>query len=183
VSKTYPSPDFDRLLRSYDSVMQRTLQFFQQGSLRPIQPITQFAAIDVKRAFRHLQSGEHIGKLIVNLPNDSSDLQSSLKIQPIQFEPNVAYLLVGGTRGLGRSIATWMVERGARNLIFLSRTAGVSEESKSLSEELEPMGCSITMVKGSVENIEDVKQAIEASSKPIKGVFQLAMVQRVCIHL
>ena len=183
MSTTYPFSDIVRLLRTYDSVIQRTLEFCQQGSLRPIQPVTQFAAVDVKRAFRHLQSGEHIGKLIVNLPNDSSELQSSLKIQPIRFEPNVAYLLSGGIGGLGRSLATWMAERGARYLIFLSRSAGVSEESKSLSDELESMGCSITMVKGGVDNIEDVKKAIEASTRPIKGVFQLAMVQRVCTHL
>jgi len=92
-------------------------------------------------------------------------------------------LLSGGIGGLGRALATWMVERGARHLIFLSRSAGVSEESKSLSDELESMGCSITMVKGGVDNIEDVKKAIEASFRPIKGVFQLAMVQRVCSHL
>lgn len=76
-----------------------------------------------------------------------------------------------------------MVERGAKNLVFLSRNAGLSEESKSMSLELESMGSSITMISGSVDNIEDVKRAVAASSIPIKGVFQLAMVQRVCIHL
>jgi hypothetical protein len=147
--------------------------------LKPIQPITPFAAVDVKRAFRHLQAGEHIGKLIVNMPNDSSELESSLDIQPIRFKPDAAYLLVGGLGGLGRSLATWMIERGARNLVFLSRSAGISEESKTISKELECMGSSITMVRGSVDNIEDVKRAIETSSTPIKGVFHLAMIQRV----
>lgn len=168
---------------SFDSVLQRTLDFYRQGLLRPIQPITQFAAVDVKHAFRHLQTGEHIGKLIVNMPTDSSELQSSLNIQPIQFQPDAAYLLVGGLGGLGRSLATWMVERGARNLVFLSRSAGLSEESKSMSHELESMGSSITMISGSVDNIGDVERAVAASGVPIKGVFQLAMVQRVCIHL
>ena len=151
--------------------------------LRPIQPVTQFAAVDVKRAFRHLQTGEHIGKLIVNIPTDSSELQSLLNIQPIRFQPDAAYLLVGGLGGLGRSLATWMVERGARNLVFLSRRAGLTKESKSMSDELESMGSSITMISGSVDNIEDVKRAVAASSIPIKGVFQLAMVQRVRIYL
>lgn len=150
--------------------------------LKPIQPVTQFAAVDVKRAFRHLQAGDHIGKLIVNMPTDSSELNSSLNIQPLQFQPDAAYLLVGGLGGLGKSLATWMIERGARNLVFLSRSAGVSKESKSISEELESMGSSITTVRGSVDNIEDIKGAVAASTMPIKGVFQLAMVQRVCIN-
>jgi hypothetical protein len=168
---------------SLDSVLQRTQDFYRQGLLRPIQPVTQFAAVDVKRAFRHLQTGQHIGKIIVNMPTDSSELQSSVNIQPIRFKPDAAYLLVGGLGGLGRSLATWMVERGARNLVFLSRSAGLSEESKSMSDELESMGSSITMISGRVDNIEDVKRAVAASSIPIKGLFQLAMVQRACIYL
>lgn len=83
---------------------------------------------------------------------------------------------------LGRSLATWKVERGARNLVFLERGAGLSEESKSMSDDLESMGSSITMISGSVNNIEDVKKAVAASSMPIKGAFQFAMVQRVCIY-
>jgi len=159
------------------------LEFYEQSLIKPIHPITQFAAADVKHAFRQLQAGEHIGKLVVNMPTDSNELESSLSAQRIQFRPGAAYLLVGGTGGLGRSLATWMVERGARNLVFLSRSAGLSEESNSLSKELESMGCSITMIGGSVDNIDDVKRAVAASDVPIKGVFQLAMVQRATTPL
>lgn len=168
--------------KSSHSVLQRTLGFYAEGFLKPIQPITQFAAADVKRAFRHLQAGEHIGKLIVNMPTDSSELQSSLDIQTIRFQHDAAYLLVGGLGGLGRSLAIWMVERGARNLVFLSRSAGTSEESNSISAELESIGTSIVMVRGNANNIEDVKRAVAASHLSIKGVFQLAMIQRVSLH-
>jgi hypothetical protein len=117
------------------------------------------------------------------MPTDSSELQSSLNIQLIRFKPNAAYLLVGRLGGLGRSIATWVVERGARNLVFLSRRSGLSEKSNSMPDELDSMGSSITMISGSVDNFEDVKRAVVASNVAIKGVFQLAMVQRVCIYL
>jgi KR domain len=150
--------------------------------LKPIEPVTEFPAVDVKHAFRYLQTGEHMGKLIVNMPIDSAELESSLAIQPLRFRPDAAYLLVGGLGGLGRSLSTWMIERGARNLVFLARSAGLSKESKSISEELESMGCSITMVTGGVDNIEDVKRTVSASSAPIKGVFQLAMIQRVSVQ-
>jgi hypothetical protein len=81
--------------------------------------------------------------------------------------------------GLGRSAATWLVERGAKQLVFLSRSAGVSTESKAISGELESMGCMVTMVRGSVNNIGDVKAAIGASTGLLNGVFHLAMVQKV----
>lgn len=106
------------------------------------------------------------------------ELSSSLP-QAITLNPKATYLLVGGTGGLGCSIATWMVEHGATDLTFLSRHAGSDEESKSLFRELEAMGCSIHTVTGSVESTDDVEKAISASKKPVKGVFQLAMVLKV----
>jgi hypothetical protein len=41
------------------------------------------------------------------------------------------------------------------------------------------MGCSVTAVAGSVENKQDIASAIASSRKPLKGVFQLAMILSV----
>lgn len=41
------------------------------------------------------------------------------------------------------------------------------------------MGCSVHLVAGSVENPEDIARSIASAKKPIKGVFQLAMVLQV----
>ncbi len=41
--------------------------------------------------------------------------------QPV-FRAGAAYLITGGLGGLGREVATWMIERGARRLILLGRT-------------------------------------------------------------
>lgn len=106
----------------------------------------------------------------------TSSLNSVPWTRHIQFDPNSTYLLVGGVGGLGRSIATWMVERGARSFTFLSRNAGRSEVSRALFAELESMGCTVTAVAGSVDQTEDVQKAIQVSKSTIKGVFQLAMV-------
>ncbi|KAB8228276.1 polyketide synthase fgnA [Aspergillus alliaceus] len=104
------------------------------------------------------------------------ELKNVLPSRAITLDSTATYLLVGGTGGLGRSIATWMAEHGATDLTFLSRRAGKDEESKSLFRELEDMGCGVHAVTGSVENIEDIEKAIASSKKAIKGVFQLAMV-------
>lgn len=94
----------------------------------------------------------------------------------ISFKPDATYLIVGGVRGLGRSIATWLVTRGARRLILFSRSAGTDLESKSFIRQLESMGCAISVVAGNVSNMEDVQRAVQTAETPIKGVFQLAMV-------
>ena len=98
---------------------------------------------------------------------------------PKIVKPDSTYVLVGGTGGLGRSIATWLAENGAKDLTFLSRSAGLDEKSKSLFSELRNMGCDAHAVAGSVDNMHDVEKAISISGRPVKGVFHLAMVLKV----
>lgn len=107
------------------------------------------------------------------------ELRKELSSRDLVFKSEASYLLVGGTGGLGRSMATWMVEHGATDLILLSRRAGKDGDSISLSRELKEMGCSAHFVAGSAGNPEDIERAIASSKKPIVGVFQLAMVLKV----
>ncbi|KAL4794685.1 hypothetical protein BDV19DRAFT_390051 [Aspergillus venezuelensis] len=39
----------------------------------------------------------------------------------LRLDPDAAYLITGGTKGIGLEIASWMVERGARTLLLVSR--------------------------------------------------------------
>lgn len=48
----------------------------------------------------------------------------------------VTYFLPGGFGGLGRSIASWMVEHGARNLVFTSRSGDSHPRAKELLNSL-----------------------------------------------
>jgi len=112
------------------------------------------------------------------MPDDPQTLNAVAETEEMQFRPDASYLLVGGAGGLGRSMAIWLVEHGARHLVFLSRSAGLTESSRHLATELESMGCTVTMIPGSVTNPSDITTAIDKSPAPIRGVFQLAMVQR-----
>ncbi|EXK26726.1 hypothetical protein FOMG_16673 [Fusarium oxysporum f. sp. melonis 26406] len=156
-------------------VLRRTLDFCRQGKLRALKPITAFDASNVKQSFRYLQAGSHIGKVILNMPENISTLEAKSLAQPIEFDPSASYLLVGGFGGLGRALAVWLAERGAKSLVFLTRS-GVA--GNTVSTELEFMGCTVTAVKGSVNEIGDVKEAIGKAPSQIRGVFHLAMVQR-----
>lgn len=97
------------------------------------------------------------------------------------FSADPAYLLVGGLGGLGKSVANWMVERGAsaRHLVFLSRSAGKTDEDKAFFAELASHGCSCQAVNGMVQDVESVRRAVKAANRPIKGVVHMAMVLRV----
>jgi hypothetical protein len=163
-----------RLLAQY-------VDMYEQGRLHAPDPVSYFDASNVEQAFRYLQNGAHIGKVVVTMPDDATQINSLPLSRSLTLDADATYLLVGGAKGLGSSVATWLVERGAKSLTFLSRSSGVSADSIALFEELRAMGCSVNALKGSVEVKEDVEAAISSSGKPVKGVFQLAMVLNVSL--
>ena len=150
-----------------------------QGDIHPISPTSLFEASDIEQAFRFLQKGNHIGKVVVRISEDSSEIAAVARVPILALDSEAAYLLAGGLGGLGRSVATRLVERGARCLIFLSRRAGTGFEHDTFFKELKSLGCSAYAVAGEVQNIEDVNRAISKTTRKIKGVIQFAMVLRV----
>ncbi|KAL9086197.1 MAG: hypothetical protein Q9165_007262 [Trypethelium subeluteriae] len=128
----------------------------------------------------HMQTARHIGKIVVNMPEDPQELDSVVSRPIPVLRPDRSYLLAGGLGGLGRSIATWMVENGARNLIFLARSARETPEIRSFLKELRSRGCWVQLVAGSLGDPRDVQRAVNEAAKPLAGVLNLAMVLRDC---
>jgi KR domain len=161
-------------------VLERCLEMYLHCHIRPIQPVAIFEASEIELSFRYLQKGVHIGKAVVKMPEDTSNIPSAPHARALTLNPEASYLLTGGLGGLGRAIAIWMVEHGARYLTFLSRSAGLREADEEFFTELESLGCSVCAVAGKVQDIDDLNMAISKSATPIKGVIHLAMVLRVC---
>jgi NAD(P)-dependent dehydrogenase (short-subunit alcohol dehydrogenase family) len=126
-----------------------------------------------------MQTARHIGKIVIKMPENPLELESTAAKARASFLPDRTYLLVGGLGGLGRSVATWMVENGARNLIFLSRSASDSPETHNFLEELHSQDCKVQLVAGSVSNMSDVQRAVNVAVKPVAGVIQMSMVLKV----
>lgn len=161
------------------SVMQQCMEFLQHEKLKPIRPLTVFDAANIGQAFRFMQTGRHMGKIVVKMPDDASELHGSLSSTLISLPSDVSIVIVGGLGGLGRTVATWLVEKGARDLVFLSRSAGNSPESRSFLEELRSQSCSVTTITGDVANIEDVQRAVTACKRRIAGVIHMPMMLKV----
>jgi hypothetical protein len=125
-----------------------------------------------------MQKGTHIGKLTVRMPNNMKNLPCTARHPELPLLPEASYLLVGGLGGLGRSMASWLVQNGAQHLIFLSRS-GRSEKTEHFLKELEVLGCKVQVFAGSVTSIEDVQELVAKAQKPIRGVMQLSMVLQV----
>ncbi|KAL0940537.1 Lovastatin diketide synthase LovF 14 [Colletotrichum truncatum] len=179
-NRSYSCINMAQIVRERPETIQRILcrlvSLFENGKLTPLAPKQVFSPLEMHRVFLHFQQGIHIGKLLIRLEPEDMGFKAAPTYRPVRFKPDAAYLLVGGLGGLGRSIATWLAERGARHLVFLSRCAGLTDVSKQAVRELASMGCHAVTVAGRVDKVEDVKRAIGSAEAPIRGVFQLAMV-------
>ncbi|KAF2788729.1 putative polyketide synthase [Melanomma pulvis-pyrius CBS 109.77] len=159
-------------------LLSTTLELYRQKKITPIRPVKIYAALDAHLALRRLQHPDHMGKVVVRFPEDAHSIPHLSLAPGLEFESDASYLLVGGLGGLGRVIAIWMARHGARHLVMLSRNAWEDPRHQKCVNELEELGCSTIVVKGSVENPSDVEKTISASNKPIRGVMHLAMVLR-----
>jgi NAD(P)-dependent dehydrogenase (short-subunit alcohol dehydrogenase family)/acyl carrier protein len=89
------------------------------------------------------------------------------------------YLITGGTRGFGLALAEWLVERGARSLVLVSRS-GVREEAAILAvQRMEAAGA---VVRGEAidicdqEAVETLIGELDTEERPLRGIFHGAMV-------
>jgi hypothetical protein len=161
--------------------LERCVGWIQQGKLNVGAIAKTFEADQIQEAFRYMQGGRHIGKIIITMP-DNTDALQSVKQRPMpRLRSDRSYILAGGLGGLGRSLATWLAENGAGELIFLSRSAKPDAKIDSFTNELTSQGCSVQLVAGSVASASDVQAAVDSATKPIAGVINLSMVLRVCI--
>jgi NAD(P)-dependent dehydrogenase (short-subunit alcohol dehydrogenase family) len=97
---------------------------------------------------------------------------------------NATYILIGGTGGLGRSMARWMVSKGAKNIVLVSRSGSATGKVRELIEELALSGANIVVRQCDVVNSNSVENLIanELVGMPeIRGVVHGAMVLHVSL--
>ena len=91
------------------------------------------------------------------------------------FYDEATYLLAGGLGGLGRSISRWMVRRGARHLLLLSRSGPSKPAAQRLVEELRQQDVEAETLKCDVSDLsalEIVLGRAELGMPPIRGCIQ-----------
>ena len=99
----------------------------------------------------------------------------------LSLRDDVAYVIVGGLRGLCGSLAVYMARLGARYLVIMSRSdlSLTDEKSQGILMDLEALNTQVELVQGDVSVVDDVRRMFQKSTKPIGGIIQGAMVLRV----
>ena len=159
--------------------MAEVAQLASQGVIRPIELITKYDISELEQAMMYMSKSIHLGKIVITFTNPEAMLRVRPTVARAIFDPHATYILAGCLGGVGRSIAAWMVDRGARNLCFLSRSGWKNNGAPAIVEALRGRGVAVTVFDCDIATREDVFSAVNQVSKigkPIKGVLQAAMV-------
>ncbi|KAI1499706.1 hypothetical protein F5X99DRAFT_430330 [Biscogniauxia marginata] len=186
---SFMSVDIMSVAAERPKLMQRLLsnvsKLMRYGNVRPISPVTVFPISEVESAFKTLQSAKTHGKLVV-VPHAEDIIKATPPKKPAQLlKADATYILIGGTGGLGRSMTSWMVSRGARHLVLVSRSGSASGKVKALIDEAAEVGAEIVIRRCDVSNPAEVEELINSgleSLPPVRGLIHGAMVLRDVLY-
>ncbi|CAG7922469.1 unnamed protein product [Penicillium olsonii] len=180
---TFSSIDLLALVRLGSPVIHHALcaivRLLEQGFIYPVKPITTYPISDIGKAFRQMQTGKHMGKIVL------SAIDCIVKYRPLKptmkLRSDASYLIPGGIGGIGKEVAAWLLAHGARCLVLMSRT--ITAEATLFAKELEDkhLGSKVHLVGCDISRPSDFALAAEkiiANYPPVRGVIQAAMVLR-----
>lgn len=141
---------------------------FHDGRLRPLTKQT-YDIRYLPEALRMMSRAEHIGKLVIRAATGHGDNQGL-------FRSHACYLVTGGLGGLGLELAEWLADRGARDIILVSRSAP-SLQAQGLIAEICSRGLRVVSRKCDIADASqcrDLLAKIDQEHAPLRGIFHLA---------
>ena len=163
---TYFAVDADQLFKVYPERAKRVfhdvIESFKDHKYSTL-PFRVYSATNVVNAFRLMQHGGHIGKIVIDLSDLPEICSYQKKSVPVAFEPATetavnpsarhlenadknyppvfnssdTWMITGGTGGFGFATARYLVSKGIKKIVLVSRNGvrdpAVAEEIEKLS--------------------------------------------------
>ncbi|KAL7929302.1 putative polyketide synthase [Trichoderma chlorosporum] len=147
----------------------------------PISPVTRFSISQLDEALQQMKQTKGVGRHKFVIVSQSGDLvKVASRMQPLSLDnKHATYLVVGGVGGVSGAIISWMISKGAQNIVAVSRNAEGSPNAASLIQNAEEGGCNLQLRNCDVSSEEGFitfLQEISASLPPIRGVVHAAAV-------
>lgn len=179
---------FDKRPQELRECLLEVVDLLQRGIIAPIRPVTTLPVSQIATGLRKLQSGQNVGKIIVTMgPEDSVLAECPPPLAAPSgglLRPNATYIITGGTGGIGLSLAPWMVDNGARNVVLLGRSGASRNEVKKLLERHEGTEVRMRAVACDVGSRTELEHALQSIQDlpPVRGVVHGALYLRVSCH-
>ncbi|KAI1411801.1 putative polyketide synthase [Hypoxylon sp. FL1857] len=141
--------------------------------------IFQFPASSLGSALDCVRGASDKESVVVTFDDDDV-VNIAVPTQPkYELDHQGTYVIAGGLGGLGREIARWLVSRGARHLILLSRTGPRTPEALELLAELERDQVQVEAPCCDISDQVALRSILANCAKrmpPTKGCIQASMV-------
>ncbi|CAI6342444.1 unnamed protein product [Periconia digitata] len=162
-----------------DDLFERAMESVLDRGVTLATPITKYPVSQIEDALRFMQSGKHIGKLLIQY--DAGDIAPV--IQPSRgattFASDATYVVSGGLGGLGLEIIKWMVDQGAKHLCIISRRGLVDESAKAVVTGLQDRGVTIVTPSCDITDKKALEETISSTLSgmpPVRGCIQASAV-------
>ncbi len=177
---SYFGIDADQLLAQKPELSRRLFsdlsRHLADGTFVPL-PYRRFEGTAVAEAFRLMQQSGHIGKIVVT-PPVPADVPAPAEVPPFGADPEGAHIVVGGLGGFGLATAKWLVARGARRVVLVSRSGKPAQGGEGELCALHAAGVDVIVAAADAADeaaLADVLAQVRAKG-PIRGIVHAAMV-------
>ena len=173
--------DIDRLTTQKPELHRRMLDevcaLFESGKLVP-PPITKYPITQLSTALTSLSQSAVIGKVAVEMP-ENTHVDAAPPSQ-LKLRNDRTYLVTGGTSGLGLHLAEFLIERGARHIVLISRSGPKSAEDNAILLDMQRRGAVLRIEHADVSEADTVTSIFHQRKDwpPIAGVIHCAAVLR-----
>ncbi|KAK0620712.1 hypothetical protein B0T14DRAFT_432757 [Immersiella caudata] len=161
-------------------ILKDVVKLVGAGEVNAVHPISVYPISAVEKAFRLMQAGKHMGKIVLLVTPDVM-VPVLPRTKAVRLRSDASYMVVGGFGGIGRSICRWLAEQGAEQLVVVSRSANNAEKTRRLQSELDdlPHEVKVTAIGCDISNTSQLKKELDAyraSGAPaIRGIIHGGM--------
>jgi len=151
-------------------LLAEVLPQFENQKLSPL-PLRAFPIPRIVDALRHMARTEHIGKVVIQSATPEESIKTGF-----HCHEDGAYLVTGGLGGLGLKVARWLIDRGAKFLVLVGRSAASVEARRQL-EEFEKGGVRLLVEQCDIGNRVETSRLlsrIRSELAPLHGIYHLA---------
>ncbi|KEZ39405.1 putative polyketide synthase protein [Scedosporium apiospermum] len=155
-------------------------KLLQEGKAKTPSPANTFSISQTDEAFKTLQEGSFFGKVVIAPKADDTVQAPAQKLSQL-LRPDATYVLIGGTGGLGRGLAKWMIGQGAKSLVLVSRSGTSTGKVAELIEDAKKVGATVTVRACNVVDRASVDTLLSTGVEglpPVRGVVHGSMVLR-----
>jgi len=165
-----------------EKIWDEIMALYDKGLIKAPSPITVFGVSEMEKALRIMQSGKHMGKMVL-MPQPDEKVKVAGSLTDINIlRDDASYLLVGGLGGIGRATALWMFTHGARNFIFASRSGSDKQKSRDIIDKLRGQGARVFVSRCDIGNDDDLDGLLKDCGREmpcIRGMIHGALVSKV----